>query len=92
MRDVCTAGPGHYLGHAQTLDLMQSEYAYPVIGCRASPKEWVEQGSPTIIDRAEKKVSEILTTHFPRHIPDGLDAELRQRFPVRLDRGRMEPS
>ena len=26
---VCLEGPGHYLGHPQTLSLMQSEYVYP---------------------------------------------------------------
>ena len=30
-RDVCIDGPGHYLGHSQTLSLMQSEYIYPAV-------------------------------------------------------------
>ena len=29
IRDVCLNGPGHYLGHDQTLPLMQTEYIYP---------------------------------------------------------------
>ena len=28
MRSVCLDGPGHYLGHNQTLSLMQTEYIY----------------------------------------------------------------
>ena len=45
MREVCMEGPNHFLGHPQTLGLMQREYVYPEIGDRASPKEWGEQGS-----------------------------------------------
>ncbi len=92
IRDVCTKGPGHFLGHAQTLDRMQAEYTYPVVGDRTSPKEWVEIGSPSIIDRAEAKVKEILSTHYPRTISESLDKELRDRFPIRLDRAKMAPS
>ena len=44
MRDICLNGPGHYLGHNQTLSLMQTEYIYPVLGDRTSPKEWAENG------------------------------------------------
>jgi trimethylamine--corrinoid protein Co-methyltransferase len=29
MREVCLEGPGHYLGHSQTLSVMQTEYVYP---------------------------------------------------------------
>ncbi|PTE17789.1 methyltransferase, partial [Cereibacter changlensis JA139] len=31
MKEVCLGGPGHYLGHAQTLSLMQTEYIYPAV-------------------------------------------------------------
>ena len=37
IRNVCTEGPGHFLGHDQTLSLMQAEYVYPEIGDRMSP-------------------------------------------------------
>src|SRR4029078_4445252 len=36
--DGCLHCPGHYLGHTQTLRLMQTEYFYPAIGDRFSPK------------------------------------------------------
>jgi trimethylamine--corrinoid protein Co-methyltransferase len=42
---VCQDGPGHFLGHGQTLELMQSEYLYPEVADRSSPKEWVERGA-----------------------------------------------
>ncbi len=84
IRQVCIEGPGHYLGHDQTIGRMQKDYVYPTIGDRTSPKEWVEIGSPTIIDRAVKKTAEILRDHHPGHIGPDMDAVLRSEFPVRL--------
>jgi trimethylamine--corrinoid protein Co-methyltransferase len=89
IRQVCLEGPGHFLGSDQTLRLMQSAYLYPVIGDRKSPNEWTEQGALDITARAEKKVREILSTHFPAHIGDQIDARIRDRFPVKLPRAAM---
>ena len=91
MREVCTQGPGHFLGHSQTLDLMQKDYVYPAIGDRTSPKEWLEQGSTNVIDKARIRTREILDTHFPDHIHAALDASLRERFPIKLPRETMRP-
>lgn len=88
-RDVCLNGPGHYLGSDQTLQLMQSAYLYPVVGDRKSPNEWTEQGALDITQRAEQKVREILATHFPAHVPEAVDARIREQFPVRLPREAM---
>ena len=88
-RDVCLQGPGHYLGSDQTLQLMQSAYLYPLVGDRKSPNEWTEQGALDITQRAEKKVREILATHFPAHVPEAVDARIREQFPVRLPREAM---
>jgi trimethylamine---corrinoid protein Co-methyltransferase len=89
IRQVCLEGPGHFLGSDQTLRLMQSAYLYPVIGDRKSPNEWTEQGALDITARAEKKVREILSTHFPAHIGDQIDTRIRDRFPVKLPRAAM---
>ena len=91
IRDVCTNGPGHFLGHSQTLELMQSEYIYPEIGDRTSPKEWIEQGSVDVLTRARKQVSEILTSHYPSHIDPALDERIRASFDVKLPREQMLP-
>ena len=40
MKSVCMGGPGHYLGHAQTLGVMQTEYIYPAVADKNQPKEW----------------------------------------------------
>jgi trimethylamine--corrinoid protein Co-methyltransferase len=78
--DVCLKGPGHFLGNEQTLRLMQTEYFYPAIGDRFSPKEWNEKGRPDILSRAIEEKKKILATRFPRHIPKAIDDQLRQRF------------
>ncbi len=91
MREVCTEGPGHFLGHTQTLELMESEYVYPEVGDRTSPKEWVEQGSTNILHKAKQRTSEILSQHFPDHIDPTVDASIRERFDIKLPRERMSP-
>lgn len=87
IRQTCLEGPGHFLGHGQTLQLMQRDYLYPGVGDRSSPKEWVEKGSSTVIQRAQRKLREILAQHHPRHIPADVDAEIRRGFPVKLETG-----
>jgi trimethylamine---corrinoid protein Co-methyltransferase len=89
IRDVCTRGPGHFLGHPQTLALMQTEYVYPNVADRLSPKAWAEYGKPEALQMAVLRKKEILDGHFPRHIPDAVDQVIRQRFDIRLDRERM---
>lgn len=89
IRDVCLNGPVHYLGHAQTLSLMQTEYLYPDIADRSSPKEWVENGSLTILQRASKKTQTILAEHYPALISETADRNIRAKFPIRLDHQHM---
>jgi trimethylamine--corrinoid protein Co-methyltransferase len=84
IRDACIGGPGHFLGSEQTLRLMQSEYLYPEVGDRSSPKEWAERGSSDIVERAAARARAILAEHYPRHIDPALDRALRSRFPIRL--------
>ena len=91
VRAAVVDGPGHYLGSAQTLELMQTEYIYPAIGDRLSPKEWAEVGRPKVLDRAIAKVQEVLGSHFPTHIPDEIDDLIRAELPIRLDRSKMRP-
>ena len=78
--DVCLKGPGHYLGNEQTLRLMQTEYFYPAVGDRFSPKEWNEKGKPDILQRAIAEKKRVLGSRFPRHVPKIVDDKLRLRF------------
>ena len=76
-------GPGHYLGEAQTLALMKSEYAYPRLGDRMSIDDWIEAGERTIWDRARARVLEILADP-PSHLPPDREALIRERFDIKL--------
>lgn len=84
IRETCIGGPNHFLGSMQTLGRMQSEFIYPTVGDRSSPKEWRERGQPQIISRAKSRLRHVLDHHFPRHIPTSIDDAIRARFPVRL--------
>jgi trimethylamine---corrinoid protein Co-methyltransferase len=84
-------GAGHYLGHAQTLALMKSEFLYPELADRTTPGAWAEAGHPTIYEHAHKRVHEILSTYYPAYIPPDADARIRERFPIKLDPRDMKP-
>ena len=86
MRDVCCDGPGHYLGHGQTLELMQREYFYPDLANRFSPKEWAELGKPDIVQLAVEKKKKVLAEFFPDHVDGATDQWLRERFKIHLPR------
>ncbi len=86
MRAVCLGGPGHYLGQPQTLSLMETEYVYPAISDRSSPKEWEEQGKPDLLKNATKRKEEILATRSAARFDPVLDAEIRKRFNIHLSR------
>lgn len=86
IRSVCVDGPGHYLGHEQTLHRMEREYYYPIIGDRKSPKEWIESGSEKIMAGARRKVKEILTADQQFHIAPEIDATIRASFDIRLEK------
>lgn len=84
MRTVCLGGPGHYLGQPQTLGLMQTEYVYPRIAERLSPKEWEEVGKPDLIDAATEYKQQVLARPSSAALDPKLDMDLRSRFPIRL--------
>ncbi len=85
MRSVCMEGPGHYLGHDQTLGLMQTEYVYPALGDRTSPKEWLEIGRPDLVKKAIERKRQILDEIFPDHLARERDRAVRDRFKIHLE-------
>jgi trimethylamine--corrinoid protein Co-methyltransferase len=86
LKDVCLGNKGHYLGSGQTLEVMQTEYIYPVLGDRLSPNEWVEQDKPVLLDKALAAKKEILVNYFPDHISDEVDQQIRRQFDIFLPR------
>ena len=89
IRDVCLTGPGHYLGHEQTLSRMQTDYLYPEVGDRESVNNWLDQGSTDITERARERTRTILASHYPGQSSPEIDEQIRREFPVRLARERM---
>lgn len=87
MRQVCLGGPGHYLGSAQTLSLMQTDYVYPEIGDRSSPKEWIERNKPVLIETAIRRKRELLEGSSKAALSPEVDAAIRARFKIHLEMG-----
>ena len=86
IKDVCLGGEGHYLGSEQTLKVMQSEYIYPEFSDRSSPNVWEENNKPILLDKAVRKKNEILNSHFPSHVSNATDEQIRAQFPIFLSR------
>ena len=78
------AGPGHFLGSDQTLELMQREYIYPVIGDRDTPDNWLDAGGKDARACAHEHVQKVLAEHHPSHVSGDVDARIRAAFPIRL--------
>ncbi|MCY3561551.1 MAG: trimethylamine methyltransferase family protein [bacterium] len=78
------AGPGHFLGAAQTLSLMQTEYVYPVIGDRDSPEDWADAGGLSAAQVAHRRAQQVLSEHYPDHLRHEADRRIREAFPIRL--------
>ena len=82
MKDVCLGGPGHYLGHDQTLALMQTEYVYPASADRSSPKEWEAMNRPDLIATAIRRKNEILSNSQAPHFDAALDRRIREAYKI----------
>ena len=82
--DEVAHGEGHFLGRAETLERMQSDFVYPQIADRRGIEEWQADGAKDIHQVAVERTREILDRHYPKHIPDEVDAILRERFDIRL--------
>lgn len=77
-------GPGHFLGSAQTMELMETEFIYPRHADRASPDDWKENGASDIWQRARARAKDILSSHYPEQISRDADELIRAGFPIQL--------
>ena len=82
IRRVAT-GEGHYLGEAQTLARMKTDYVYPALADRRSVAEWQAAGSPNLWDAASARVREILANPST-HLDRAAEARIRNAFPIHL--------
>ncbi len=79
IRDVCTMGQGHYLDHAQTLELMKTEYRYPTLASRETVEAWDEAGRPSLREGAKVRAREILAAAEPQ-----ISKEMEDKISARL--------
>ncbi|MFD1159087.1 trimethylamine methyltransferase family protein [Roseovarius aestuarii] len=86
MIEAVATGPGHYLGEAQTLARMKTEYVYPVLADRQSVQDWQEAGRPDLIERA-RLLARQMTEKPPDHLPPEREAAIRSEFDIRLPEG-----
>jgi len=84
MRATCLGGPGHYLGSDQTLQRMQTDYLYPELGDRTSPKEWEEIGRPDLLKNATARRRALMAKGSRAALPPEADAAIRRRFNIHL--------
>ena len=84
MRSVCLDGPTHYLGTGQTLARMETDYVYPALGDRTSPKEWAELNKPDLIENAVARKNEILATRSRAALDPHIDRAVRDKFAIHL--------
>ncbi len=90
IHEVCT-GPGHFLGHPQTLALMNSEYLYPALFNRQTRDDWEAAGAMDARAAANARARTILAEHWPQPISPDLDRELRRRYDILLPAESMRP-
>jgi trimethylamine--corrinoid protein Co-methyltransferase len=88
--DQVVHGDGHFLGQAETLQRMQSDFVYPEIGDRRSIDEWEAAGSRDIRAVARDRTRQILGRHYPRHLSAQSDRRLRGEHDIRLPRAAMQ--
>ena len=84
IRQTCMGGPGHFLGSDQTLSVMQTEYIYPELGDRTSPREWNELGKPDLIKKAIARKDAILSEPSSARFAPDVDRAIRDAFKIHL--------
>ncbi len=80
----CAIDPGHFLGNAHTLDVMNTEFVYPELMNRDRTDTWEAEGSPDLMSRAKARADGILDRHFPNYFGEN-DRRVRDEFPILLD-------
>lgn len=85
-------GAGHFLGGDQTLAAMQRDYFYPPLSDRESPDVWTETGQIDMRSRARARTKKMLSGHFPSHVSDETDRQIRSKYKICLPESCMRPA
>ncbi len=86
---AAATGAGHFLGEAETLARMNTDFLYPQIGDRRTIGEWQDDGAADSWKRAHVRVREILASPPPSIIDAALAAQLETEFDLRRLSGEM---
>ena len=78
-------GPGHFLGARQTLELMETEFVYPLHADRSTPDDWTASGARDIRESAATRARKVLSDHYPVLIEPALDERIRKRYAIHLE-------
>ena len=70
--------PGSYLGTKHTRENWKKEYYVPKVFDRLSYQDWERSGKTSVIDRAKKRVEEILASHNPKPLSDDEERQIRK--------------
>jgi len=73
--------PGQSISSDHTLNLKQTEYSYPTLSNRMSPKKWLEAERPEML-RGTAGCHEQILAEAPIQIAPELDREIRARFKI----------
>lgn len=81
---ICEAvlGEGHFLGGAQTLEVMERDYFYPTLADREHPRTWEENGALDAWAVAKVRAWEILEKHHPEYLDPEQDKRIRDAFNI----------
>ena len=72
-------GPGGvYLDQKHTVDHMRAALSVPSVSDRDSYEDWDRKGKLSRADVARQKVQQILATHQPAPLPDGVQEEMNE--------------
>jgi len=69
---------GNFLTQKHSLDYLASEQAQSTIIDRRMRGAWEKRGSKSLIQSANERVKELLETHKPLPLPEGVAEELRK--------------
>ncbi len=72
-------GPGgHFMMDEHTLRHFREEFWRPTLSNSDRHEAWKEKGAKTVGEKADEKVREILKTHVPKPLPQGIMNELEK--------------
>ncbi len=75
-------GPGgHFLAQPHTLKHMRQELYMPPVAVRQNYTAWDKGGRKNMVNYARETVGNILRKHQPLPLPDGLEDDIKNKYP-----------